>query len=101
MVQSTLAFRKLPKKILIQSKLAFQIVTTIHTKKKQPTIDDAIEDTYDAIPEKIRNTGKKTYSTQKAKGKNKPKKKVQHRSRVSSGESRKRSKDTETFGAEF
>ena len=100
MVQSTIAFGKPPKKILVQSKLAFQIVITIHTKKK-PTIDNEIEDTYDAIPKQIRDTVKKTHSTQKAKGKDKQKKKVQHRSHVSSGESRKRSKDTETFGAKF
>ena len=52
-------------KSLVQSKLAFQIVTTIHTKKKQPTIDDEIEDMYNAIPKQIRDTGKKIYAAQK------------------------------------
>jgi len=74
---------------------------TIHTKKKQPTSDDEIECKYDAIPEQIRDTGKKTYPTRKAKGKDKQKKKVQHRSRVSNGESRMRNKDKEMFGATF
>ena len=35
LIQSTPAFVKPPKESLIQSKLALQIVTTIHTKKKQ------------------------------------------------------------------
>ena len=84
---------------MIQSKLAFRIVTTIHTKKKQPIIDDENEDVYNAIPKQIRDTGKTINATQK--GKDKQKKKVQHRSCGSSGESRKRNKDMETFGAKF
>ena len=62
LVQSTIALGKLPKKSLVQSKLAFQIVMTIHTKKKQPAIDDEIEDMYDTIPKHVRDTGKKTYT---------------------------------------
>ena len=59
---------------MIQSKLAFRIVTTIHTKKKQLTIDDENEDVYNAIPQQIRDTGKTINATQK--GKDKQKKKV-------------------------
>ena len=63
--------------------------------------DDESKDKYDVIPERIRDTGKKNYSTQTTQGNKKRKKKVQHRSRVSSGESRKSSKDKETVGATF
>ena len=74
-------------------------MTIHHAEKKQPTIDDDIEDTYDAIPEQIIENRKKVSAAQKDKGK--WKKKVQHRLHGSSGESRKRSKDTETFGEKF
>ena len=83
LVLSTLAFEK-PKTVLVQSKLAFQIVMTIHTEKKQFTSDYENTDTYDAIPEPIRDIGKKIHPTRTAKDKNKQEKKVQHRSRVSS-----------------
>ena len=63
MIQSTPVFAKPPKETVIQSKLADQIVTTIHTKKKQPTIDNDCKDKYDAIPEQIRDTGKKIHPT--------------------------------------
>ena len=53
---------KKPKKILVQSKLAFLVVTIIHTKKKQPTIDDEIEDIYDALSQQIRDTRQKIYT---------------------------------------
>ena len=101
LIQSTPAFVKLPKESVIQSKLAVQIVTTIHTKKKQSMIDNERNNKYDVIPEQIRDTGKKIHPTRTAKDNKKRKKKVQHRSRVSSGESRKSSKDKETFGATF
>ena len=73
-IQSTPVFVNPPKESLIQSKLAFQIVTTIHTKKKLPAIDDEHKDKYDVIPERIRDTGKKTYSTRTTQGKDKRKK---------------------------
>ena len=41
-------------------------------------INDGIENKYDVIPKQIRDTGKKTYPTQKVKGKDKRKKKVQY-----------------------
>ena len=86
---------------MIQSKLEFQIVTTINAKKKQPMSEDESKDKYDVIPQQIRDTGKKNYSTRTTQGNKKRKKKVQHRLRVSSGESRKSSKDKETVGATF
>ena len=89
------------KESVIQSKLESQIVTTIHEKKKQPMSEDESKDKYDVIPERIRDTSKKNYSTQTTQGNKKQKKKVQHWSRVSSGESRKSSKDKETVGATF
>ena len=64
-------------------------------------INDESKDAYDAIPEQIRDTGEKTHPTRTAKDNTKRKKKVEHRSCVSSRESRKRSKDKETFGAKF
>ena len=73
---------------------------TIHTKKKQPMSDDESKDKYDVIPERIRDTGKKNYSTRTAKDNKKQKKKVQCAIETS-GESRKRSKDPGTFGKEF
>ena len=86
---------------MIQSKLAVKIVTTIHTKKKQLIIDNERKDKYDTIPDQIRDTGKKIHPTRTAKGNKKRKKKVHHRSHISSGESRKNSKDKEIAGATF
>ena len=60
-------------KELAQSKLSFKIVKRIYTKKKQPIIDNEIEDMFDAIPKRIRDTGKKTYVIRKEKGKGKQK----------------------------
>ena len=53
------------------------------------------------IPERIRDTGKKNYSTRTTQGNKKQKEKVQHWSRVSSGESRKSSKNKEIGGPKF
>jgi len=101
LIQSTPAFVKLSKYSVIQSKLASQIVTTIHTKKKQPMSDDEGTDKYDVIPERIRDTGKKNYSTRTAKDNKKRKKKVKCASIETSGKSRKRSKDPGKYGTEF
>ena len=58
---------------------------TIHTKKKQLKIDDEINNKYDMIPKRIRDTGKETNPRQKTKGNDKQKE--VHRSCVSRGES--------------
>ena len=55
----------------------------------------------DGITKQIRDTGKETNPTQKTKGNDKRKKNIQHRSCVSSEESRKHSKDKETFRVTF
>mmetsp|Transcript_12680 Transcript_12680/g.13610 ORF Transcript_12680/g.13610 Transcript_12680/m.13610 type:complete len:224 (+) Transcript_12680:132-803(+) len=88
------AFRK-PKKILVQSKLAFRIVPIVHTKTKQPKNDNEIDDMYDAIHQQIINNRKKVSSVRTEKETGKQKKKVRYGSIGTSGESRKRSKDTE------
>ena len=100
MIQLTPAVVKPPTVSVTQSQVAFKIATAIHLKN-QPTSDDGLKGTYDMIPERIRDIGKRTYPTLTTKDNKKRKKKVQHRSRVSNEECGKSSKDKETFGATF
>ena len=101
LIQSTPSFATLSKENVIQEKVASQIVTTIHTKKKQSMSDDEHKNKYDVIPDRIRDTGKKNYSTQTTQGNKKRKKKVQCATYETSGKSRKRSKDPGKYGTEF
>ena len=89
------------KESVIQAKVASQIVTTIHTKKKQAMSDDEHKDKYDVIPDQIRDTGKKNYSTRPTQGNKKRKKKVQCVTFETSGKSRKCSKDPGKYGTKF
>ena len=63
--------------------------------------DDEHKDKYDVIPDQIRETGKKNYSTRPTQGNKKRKKKVQCVTFETSGKSRKRSKDPGKYGTKF
>ena len=76
--KSTPALVKPSKESVIQSKLEFQIIMAIYAYKKQPVSEDESKDMYYVTPQRIRDTGKKNYSTRTTQGNKKQKKKVQH-----------------------